>query len=122
MVCFGLGLGFGCDHKPKPRISACKPKCWLGKPLAPAKKAKWLVLILRGALPLRAKFMAHRHPLSISLLGLWFFPVVVPTDSMILSWRHNNVELRYQLSWNLRLVEVNELPWYSSIHIPTELG
>jgi hypothetical protein len=87
--------------------------------LAPAKKTKWLVPNLRGALPLHSKFM---HPLSIPLLGLWFFPVVVPTDSMILSWRRNNVELRYQLSWNLRLVEANELPWYSSIHNPKELG
>jgi hypothetical protein len=119
MACFGLGLGFGCDHKPKPGISACKPFHRL-----PAVKTKWLVPIPRGALPLRSKFMAHRHPLSLPLLGLWFFPIVVPTDSMILvlSWRRNNVELRYQLSWNLRLVEANELPWYSSIHDPKELS
>ncbi|KAJ7113250.1 hypothetical protein C8R43DRAFT_1113300 [Mycena crocata] len=32
MACIGLGLGFGCDAKPKPGYLACKPFRRLGKP------------------------------------------------------------------------------------------
>ncbi|KAJ7748273.1 hypothetical protein DFH07DRAFT_830195 [Mycena maculata] len=43
MVCFRRGRGFGCNHKPTPGISACKPFCRLGPPLC----SKWLALTVR---------------------------------------------------------------------------
>ncbi|KAJ7713629.1 hypothetical protein DFH07DRAFT_947843 [Mycena maculata] len=54
------GRGFGCNHKPTPGISACKPFCRLGPPLC----SKWLALTCRDVpgnvyFPMASKWRAQ---------------------------------------------------------------
>ncbi|KAJ7735416.1 hypothetical protein DFH07DRAFT_944554 [Mycena maculata] len=60
MACFRRGRGFGCNHKPTPGISACKPFCRLGPPLC----SKWLALTCRDVpgnvyFPIASKWRAQ---------------------------------------------------------------